>query len=63
MILVFPIFGLTLYLLIGLSGSSRKMRKRFEAQDARLMPLIGRTPKPRANSRSATAPWQALHTT
>ena len=45
LILVFPIFGLTLYLLIGMSGSSRKMRKRFETQDARLMPLIGQDPE------------------
>ena len=44
LILVFPIFGLTLYLLLGMSGSSRKMRKRFEAQDARLMPLIRQDP-------------------
>ena len=40
LILVFPVFGLTLYLLVGMSGSTRKMRKRFTEIDEALMPQL-----------------------
>ncbi len=40
LIMAFPIFGVALYLLIGLDGSTRKMRERYEAIDKRLFPLL-----------------------
>lgn len=40
LISAFPFFGVPLYLMIGLSGSTRKMRKRYQAIDARLMPML-----------------------
>ena len=40
LILIFPIMGVALYLLIGLNGGTRKMRKRYEKIDSRLFPLI-----------------------
>lgn len=36
-----PLLGVTLYLLIGLNGSTYRMRKRYEAVDAQLLPLLG----------------------
>ena len=39
LILIFPIMGVALYLLIGLNGGTRKMRKRYEKIDSRLFPL------------------------
>ena len=35
-----PVLGVALYLLIGLSGSTKAMRKRYETVDAALMPLL-----------------------
>ena len=40
LILIFPIMGVALYLLIGLNGGTRKMRKRYEKIDSRIFPLI-----------------------
>ena len=39
-ILLLPIFGATLYLMIGLNGHSLKMRKRYEDIDRILMPML-----------------------
>lgn len=40
LILVAPLFGVTIYVLIGLSGSTRKMRGRFEEINRVLMPKL-----------------------
>ena len=40
LIMAFPILGVVLYLLIGLSGATRKMRRRFEEIDQVLLPLL-----------------------
>ncbi len=40
LILIFPIMGVGLYLLIGLNGGTRKMRKRYEDIDRVLLPLL-----------------------
>ena len=40
LILLMPVFGTTLFLLIGLNGSSRKMRKRYEEIDRALLPEL-----------------------
>ncbi len=40
LIMLLPVFGVTLYLLIGLNGSTRKMRSRYEAVDKVLLPLL-----------------------
>ena len=40
LILLFPPVGVSLYFLIGLSGSTRKMRKRYAEMDAKLMPNL-----------------------
>lgn len=40
LILIFPAIGVSLYLLIGLSGSTRRMKKRFEKTDKKLMPCL-----------------------
>lgn len=37
---VFPIMGLTLYLMVGLNGGTSKMRKRYKDIDERLLPLL-----------------------
>lgn len=39
-IMALPVFGTALYLFIGLNGSTRKMRKRYEEVDAQLLPLL-----------------------
>lgn len=39
-ILVAPLIGVTLYGLIGISGSTRKMRRRFEVVNRMLLPLL-----------------------
>ena len=39
-ILLLPIFGTTLYLLIGLNGHSLRMRKRYEDIDRLLLPML-----------------------
>ena len=40
LIMAFPLLGTMLYLLIGLSGSTRKMRHRYEEIDSRLFPYL-----------------------
>lgn len=40
LILIFPIMGVSLYLLIGLNGGTRKMRARYEKIDKILLPLL-----------------------
>ncbi len=40
LILLAPIFGITLYLMVGLSGTTLRMRRRFESIDEQLMPLL-----------------------
>ena len=40
LIMVFPIMGLTLYLMVGLNGGTSKMRKRYKDIDERLLPLL-----------------------
>ena len=40
LILVLPAVGTAMYILIGLSGSTARMRKRFEKMDALLMPYL-----------------------
>ena len=45
LIMAVPLAGVTLYLLIGLDVSSRKMRKRYEDIDARLLPLLESDPE------------------
>ena len=40
LILMFPVLGLMLYLLIGFSGSTRSMRKRYENIDRVLLPKL-----------------------
>lgn len=43
LIMAFPVFGVTFYLLIGHSGSTQRMRDRFLAIDMRLFPIMGRS--------------------
>ena len=40
LILIFPIMGVTLYLLIGLNGGTRKMRERYADIDRKLLPML-----------------------
>ncbi len=40
LIIVMPFVGVTLYLMIGLSGSTARMRRRFEEMDAILLPHL-----------------------
>ena len=40
LILTLPLFGVTMYLLVGLNGGTRKMRIRFEEIDKKLLPLL-----------------------
>ena len=40
LILVFPIMGVSLYLLIGLNGGTRKMKQRYIDIDRKLFPLL-----------------------
>lgn len=45
LILVMPVFGVVLFLLVGLSGSTRRMRRRYASVDEELMPLIPQNPE------------------
>jgi cardiolipin synthase len=45
LILVMPVFGITLYFLIGLNGMTRKMRGRFSEIDRVLLPLLSEDPE------------------
>ncbi len=40
LIMFYPIAGVTFYLLVGLSGATRTMRRRYSAVDAELFPMI-----------------------
>lgn len=40
MILLVPVFGIIMYLLIGLNGVTRQMKKRFESIDEKLFPML-----------------------
>ena len=40
LIMALPIFGVTFYLLVGLNGSTKKMRTRYQEVDEKLMPLL-----------------------
>ena len=40
LIIVLPFVGVTLYLMIGLSGSTARMRRRFDEMDMKLMPYL-----------------------
>ena len=40
LILILPILGLGLYLIIGLNGSTKKMRRRYANVDQRLLPML-----------------------
>ena len=50
LIMAFPVFGLTLYLLIGLNGSTRRMRLRYDEVDRQLLHAI-------AGDDAADAQW------
>lgn len=39
-ILTFPVVGITLYLLIGLNGGTRRMRERYKKVDEQIFPLL-----------------------
>ena len=45
LIMVFPIMGLTLYLMVGLNGGTNKMRKRYRDIDEQLLPLLPKNHK------------------
>ena len=40
LILMFPVFGTCMYLIVGLNGSTKQMRKRYEVVDAELLPRL-----------------------
>src|SRR5699024_3980614 len=40
LIMLFPIVGVTIYLLVGLNKGTRKMRERYQAIDEVLLPLL-----------------------
>lgn len=40
LIMLLPVFGVTLYLLIGMNGSTRRMRQRYRAVDDVLLPML-----------------------
>ncbi|MBQ9632992.1 MAG: cardiolipin synthase [Lachnospiraceae bacterium] len=40
LILTLPVFGILLYLLIGLNGSTHRMQKEYEGLDKKLLPLL-----------------------
>ncbi len=40
LILIFPVVGTVMYLTVGLSGSTKRMRRRFEKTDAELFPYL-----------------------
>ncbi|MCD8126209.1 MAG: phospholipase D-like domain-containing protein [Clostridiales bacterium] len=46
LIMAFPLLGLCLYLLFGRSGTTRRMRRRFEAIDGKLRPFQQQRPEP-----------------
>lgn len=47
LILAFPVVGVTLFFLIGNSGATRAMRKRYEEVDGELLPLLPQEPSVR----------------
>ncbi len=44
LILLIPVFGIIMYLLIGLNGVTRHMKERFAGIDAKLFPLLPQNP-------------------
>ena len=44
LILAFPIFGIIMYLLVGLNGHTYKMRQRYDAVDAIVLPMLEQGP-------------------
>lgn len=40
LILLFPIFGVAMYLLVGLNGGTRRMRRLYKEIDAKLFPML-----------------------
>ncbi len=44
LILAFPIFGIIMYLLVGLNGHTYKMRQRYDAVDAIVLPMLDQGP-------------------
>lgn len=44
LILVLPVFGIVMYLLVGLNGSTYFMKKRYQAVDEELLPHLHRDP-------------------
>jgi len=55
LIMALPIFGVTFYLLVGLNGSTKKMRTRYEEVDEKLMPLLPDGSAAQARLREADA--------
>lgn len=55
LIMALPVFGATLYLLIGLNGHTFRMRRRYDDVDARLLPMLPTTPRPSRASTARTA--------
>ena len=49
LIMAFPVLGTILYMLIGLSGSTRKMRQRYADIDRILLPLLSQDPRVRTS--------------
>ena len=45
LILAFPIFGIIMYLLVGLNGHTYKMRQRYDAVDAIVLPMLEQGPR------------------
>ena len=45
LIMAFPILGVTLYLFIGMNGTTRHMKKRYEKMDKLLFPYLKQDPK------------------
>ncbi len=45
LIMAFPVLGVILYMMIGLSGSTRRMRQRYEKIDRILLPLLTQDPR------------------
>ena len=44
LIMAAPLLGISLYLFIGLNGSTRRMRKRYEKSEEKLIPYLQQDP-------------------
>ena len=61
LILAFPVFGIVMYLLVGLNGYTHKMRQRYEAVDAVLLPMLSEEKaEPEIRSASRIHNWQVF---